>query len=497
MKKIFLGILAVAALTACDPSMDDKNWDGKTVAADQLANGIVIKQYGGDKAACDYTETAGGNWIEFSTNPSKVVRVYYKKKDGSLQDLSTGKANGLFFLKPARGSEPQQTLYFETLEFDGSSVTADKTIEIQAAQALTPEQILLCSNKGEKVWKWDFDQMGTCWGNMGADASWGGDNIAGGGFKWWGVEDAADLVGQANDHAVAGDFKPGEADNDAYMVFSEDGTVKCFDKSGNVIRSGSWEVQNWDPTFEKDAWKAGTLKTSEGATLFPYEINAKNSGGQRFVTEYEIHKLTADQMLLVYPDNGSWNGWQEATYWCFKSDSDPEGMLAGDWTWDFDQLGTCWGNMGADASWGGNDIAGGGFKWWGVENAADLAGQADHVAGAPVAGEYDNDAYMKFDGEGNVLCFDKDGNQIRSGSFEILDWDPTFTNDAWKAGTLKTSEGATLFPYEINAKNSGAPRFVTDYEIHKLTGSQMPLVYPDNGTWNGWQEATYWTFKKK
>jgi len=488
MKKIFLGILAVAALTACDPSYEKNSWDGNTMSAEQLANGITIKQYGGDKSTCDYTETAGGNWIEFSTNPSKVVRIYYKKKDGSVQDLSTAKANGMFYLKPSRGSEPEQTLYFETKEFDGSSVTVEKTITVQAATALTPEMIILCSNKGEKVWKWDFEQMGACWGNMGADSSWGGNDIPAGGFKWWGVEDAAALTDQAN-HAVAGDFKPGEADNDAYMVFAEDGTVKCYDKSGNVIRSGSFEVQNWDPTFTKDAWKAGTLKTSEGATLFPYEINA----GGKFVTEFEIHALTADKMLLVYPDGGKWSGWQEATYWTFSSNSDPEGMLAGDWTWDFDQMGACWGNMGADASWGGNDIAAGGFKWWGVADASELAGQPQHVAGDPVVGEYDNDAYMKFDFEGNVVCYDKDGNQIRKGTYEINDWDATFTKDAWKAGTFKTSEGATLFPYEINAGG----KFVTNFEIHKLTTKQMLLVYPDGGAWSGWQEATYWTFKKK
>lgn len=503
MKKIFLGMMATLALFAsCDPITDDVKWSGEKASAEQLEKGITIKQYGGDKAACNYTETELGNWVEFYTNPSKVVRVYYKKKDGSIQDLSTGKANGLFFLKPARGSEPQQTLYFETLEFDGSTVTVEKTINIEAAKALTPEQMILCSNKGEKIWKWDFDQMkhegnGVCWGNMGADASWGGNDVASGGFTWWGVQDAADLSGQTK-HAVAGDFKPGEADNDASMVFNEDGSVKCLDKDGNVIRQGSWDIKDWDPTFTNDAWKAGTLVTSEGATLFPYEINADG----KFVTNFEIHKLTADKMLLVYPDKGKWSGWQEATYWCFKSDSDPEGVIAGDWTWDFNQMthegnGVCWGNMGSDASWGGNDIAAGGFTWWGVQDAAQLADQAGHVAGTPVAGEYDNDAYMSFDVEGNVACFDKDGNQIRTGTFEFVNWDPTFTADAWKAGILKTSEGATLFPYEINAKDSGGPRFVTEFEIHKLTPSQMLLVYPDKGKWSGWQEATYWCFKKK
>lgn len=313
MKKIYFGLVtALAVLASCDPLVDDKSWSGETMSEEQLSSGIVVKQYGGDKSACDGTETAGGNWIEFTTNPSKVVRVYYKKKDGSIQDLSNGKANGLFFLKPARGSEPQQTLYFETLEFDGSSVTASKTLEIQAATALSPEMILLCSNKGEKTWKWDFEQLGTCWGNMGADASWGGNDIPGGGFKWWGVENAADLAGQ--DGHVAGDKIAGEYDNDAYMTFDDEGNVVCFDKDGNQIRKGTYEIQNWDPTFTKDAWKAGILKTSEGATLFPYEINA----GGKFVTDFEIHKLNTQQMLLVYPDGGKWSGWQEATYWTFK-----------------------------------------------------------------------------------------------------------------------------------------------------------------------------------
>jgi len=491
MKKILFGVIATAALlTACDPAKDDISWNGDTISADVLANGITIKQYGGDKAACDYSSVADGNWIEFATNPSKVVRVYYKKADGSAIDLSVGRANGLFYLKPSRGSASTQTLYFETLEFDGSSVTATKDINVQVATALTLEQVLLCSNKGTKAWKWDFDMLGACWGNLGADATHSGNNIEGAGFKWWGVDDPSQLSEQAK-HAVSGDFKPGEADYEATMVFTEDGIVFCYDRHGNEIRKGSFEVKNFDPTFTKDAWKEGTLSTSEGATLFPYEIN----GGGKFVTEYEIHKLTASQMILVYPDGGVWDGtWKEATYWCFKSDADPEGMLADNiWTWDFDMLGTCWGNMGADGSHSGNNIEGAGFKWWGVDDASQLSGQTNHVAGDVVPGEFDNNATMIFDNEGSVSCFDANGEEIRKGTYEINGWDPLFP-DAWKCGILKTSEGATLFPYEINAGG----KFVTEFEIHKLSPSQMILAYPDGGVWDGtWKEATYWCFKRK
>lgn len=487
MKKIFYGVIAAAALTACDPATDDISWNGETMSAEVLSQGIKLEQFNMD-AEGNLTPATDGNYIKFETNPSKVVEIYYLLADGSESSLSVAKANGMFLLAPSRGSDPTQTVYFRTKEFDGSSVTVTKQVTVQVATELSPEMILLCSNKGEKTWKWDFTQLGTCWGNLGADASWGGNDIPGGGFKWWGVEDAAELEGQKN-HAVDGDFKPGEANNDAYMVFSETGIVKCYDANGNEIRKGSFEIQNWDPTFEADAWKMGTLHTSEGATLFPYEINA----GGKFVTDFEIHALNAEKMLLVYPDGGAWSSWQEATYWTFSSNSDAEGILAGDWTWDFDQLGTCWGNMGADASWGGNDIPGGGFKWWGVEDAAELAGQANHVAGDPVPGEFSNDATMTFDVNGNVECFDADGKSIRKGTYEVQNWDATFTADAWKAGTLHTSEGATLFPYEINAGG----KFVTDFEIHALNSEKMLLVYPDGGAWSGWQEATYWTFKKK
>ena len=488
MKKIFIGMFAASALlTACDPATDNISWSGETMSAEVLGQGIKLEQFNMDEEG-NLIPAADGNWIMFSTNPSKVVEVYYKMADGSESVLSSAKANGVFNLAPSRGSDPNQTLYFRTKEFDGSSVTATKQVTVQVATELAPEMILLCSNSGSKAWNWDPFQMGTCWGNMGADGSWGGDNIAGNGFKWWGVEDPIQLVDQAN-HAVAGDFKPGEADIYASMVFNENGIVKCYDANGNEIRSGKFEIQNWDPTFGNDPWKMGTLHTSEGATLFPYEINA----GGKFVTDFEIHTLNAEKMLLVYPDGGAWSGWQEATYWTFSSCSDPEGMLAGVWTWDFDQMGTCWGNMGADASWGGDNIAGNGFKWWGVDDAAQLADQTGHCAGDPVPGEFSNDATMMFDVDGNVECFDANGVSIRKGTYEVRDWEPRFIKDPWKMGTLHTSEGATLFPYEINAGG----KFVTDYEIHALGEGKLLLVYPDGGAWSGWQEATYWTFKKK
>ena len=114
------------------------------------------------------------------------------------------------------------------------------------------------------------------------------------------------------------------------MVFTEDGLVKCYDANGSEIRNGTYEIKGWTGD-NHDGFKYGVLHTSEGATLFPFEINA----GGRYVTDYWIYSLTTDQMILVYPDNGAFSGWSEGTYWNFKSDSDVSGMMTnyGSKTW--------------------------------------------------------------------------------------------------------------------------------------------------------------------
>ena len=93
-----------------------------------------------------------------------------------------------------------------------------------------------------------------------------------------------------------------------------------------------------------------------------------------------------------------------------------------------------------------------------------------------------------------MKCYDASGTEIRSGNYEI----DLSTEDIWKMGTFKTTEGATLFPYEINAtSNRGAPAYVTDFQIWSISDSEMILTYPDNGAFSGWSEGTYWNFKKK
>ena len=485
-KSILLFAVALGMLTACDPIKEDGSMKIDSFTSSTLLDGAEFSQYADQ--ACS-TPQADGNWIKYSVPKATSVYIYYVKADGSEFKLSSGSAGGVFNFVPARGSDPLQTVYFRFVNANGDEVIASKEFTVQVAAELKPEVRLIASNAyGKKTWKWNVGNntsSGHVWGNFGADGSWRGDALND--FVWWGVDDAADLTGQLG-HSVTGQAI-GEESNDATMVFTEDGLVKCYDANGSEIRNGTYEIKGWTGD-NHDGFKYGVLHTSEGATLFPFEINA----GGRYVTDYWIYSLTTDQMILVYPDNGAFSGWSEGTYWNFKSDSDVSGMMTNygskTWTWNVGNTtssGHVWGNFGADGNWRGEYLND--FVWWGVDDAADLTGQLGHSVTGSATGEENNDATMVLNEDGTVKCYDASGSEIRSGSYEI----DLSTADGWKKGTFKTTEGAILFPFEINAGG----RYVTDFQIFHISGSEMILTYPDNGAFSGWSEGTYWNFKAK
>ena len=485
-KSILLFAVALGMLTACDPIKEEGSMAIDSFTASSLLDGAQFSQYADQ--ACT-TPQSDGNWIKYSVPKASSVYIYYLKADGSEFKLASGSAAGVFNFVPARGSDPNQTVYFRYINANGEETVASKDFTVQVASELKPEIRLIASNAyGKKTWKWNVGNTtssGHVWGNFGADGSWRGDALND--FVWWGVDDAADLVDQLG-HSVTGQAT-GEENNGATMVFTEDGIVKCYDANGSEIRNGTYEIQGWTGD-NHDGFKYGVLHTSEGATLFPFEINA----GGRYVTDYWIYSLTSDQMILVYPDNGAFSGWSEGTYWNFKSDSDISGMMTNygskTWTWNVGNTtssGHVWGNFGADGSWRGEFLND--FVWWGVDDAAELTGQLGHSVSGSATGEESNDATMVLSEDGTVKCYDASGSEIRSGRFEI----DLSTADVWKKGTFKTTEGAILFPFEINAGG----RYVTDFQIFHVSGSEMILTYPDNGAFSGWSEGTYWNFKAK
>ena len=480
-KSILLFAVALGMLTACDPIKEDGTLDVNSYTSDNLLNGAEFSQYA--DAACT-TPQADGNWIKYNIPNVSGIFVYYVKPDGTEFKLHNGAAGGVFNFVPARGSDPNQTLYFKYVNANLQEVVASKQFTVQVAAELAPEIRIIASNDyAKKTWKWDPSITGAVWGNMGYQPGDGVSVGTSGNGQWWGVTSSEEFNGQLQ-HTEDG-TNHGDGDLDAYMVFTEDGLISSYDAGGNVIRSGSYEVKDYNPSGEM---KIGDLVTN--AILWPYEIN---SGGN-IPGKYEIVYLNSSKMTLVYPDGGSQGAWGEATFWHFCSDSDVKGMAYGydkgkDWTWDQSVTGAVWGNMGYQPGDGASVGISGNGQWWGCTNEEDFSGQLQHSNDGALHGDESMDAYFTLTPDGSITRHAGDGSVINSGLFEI---DESVKSD-WKVADLKTTAGTILWPFEINS-GGNMPEW---FEMVYLTNDKMTLVYPDGGEQGAWGEATFWHFKAK
>lgn len=174
---------------------------------------------------------------------------------------------------------------------------------------VTPSKNIL-EGLSERKWSWANDGI-EVWGNAGnsgAGAAFTGTNVDG---KWWGVVDAADLMGQL---AHSGGASYGDESNDAYMVFAG-GKVTSHAPDGTAIRGGFYEL-NIYPEGRNGGWELGKLTTSEPALLFPWSINENGTP----VTEFDIMYMDGDYMNLVYTKGNGAGSWGEITYWRFKGE---------------------------------------------------------------------------------------------------------------------------------------------------------------------------------
>lgn len=492
MKKIiFATIAATALLTACDPSVGNITTPEDTpVTPEQLENGFTYTQFALVNDA--YVPASDGNYIQFSTNPSAVVKIWINGADGTPQVLTSGTANGMFPLAPPRGSNPNQTVYITTRAWDGTEITVSKVITVAVATELSKEMLLLCSNDGSKTWKWDADG-GQIWGNFGYTPGSGEDFAENRSGIWWGVTSTEEFADQQQHRG--GDSVTGDDNTDATMVFYETGIVKCFDAAGGEIRKGSFSIENYDPVNKKvindQAWSVGQLKTAAGSILWPYAIN---TGGLQ-PEEFEIVKLTNTQLILTYAAAGT-GSWSEATFWRFRCNE--ANAMAQDapngWTWDTTDGGAVWGNMGYCGGKGEDVYTGRSGQWWGVTSTEEFNGQLNHTDTGDNAGDGDLDAYMVFGADNVVTSFNAAGNQIRQSDYRFV---PVKGSD-WKVADLQItgSDGGILWPFEIN---SGGNKPST-YEVVYMKDNKMVLVYPDGGDFasNGnWGEASFWRFMKK
>jgi hypothetical protein len=512
MKKLLISSIALlGVLTACDPSKDDISAPSFDINEQEFSDGFSFKQY--SDAECT-VEAADGNYIKYATNPEKLVTIYTLSSDGTQSVLSKKASSGVFKLAPKRGSSPAQTFYARTYNWDGSYLELSRDVNVYVATELTPEVRLLASDAyGKKIWKWDTESYGgRVWGNMGNTPTTGEDFATTGNGIWWGTSPEGIAVDQLQ-HSDTGQAIGEESEN-AYMEFTEDGDIVVYDGSGNKLttRGGKYSVSDYDGKYHAsengavEEWTLGTLNTSAGAILFPFQINT----GGKMPTEFQIIQLDANHLKLVYanPGYGAWdNEGALSTWWAFKSVSDAEASLTGfgtkEWTWDTEyNNGIVWGDMGYYTSDIDGFINNASGLWWGTTPEG-LTDQLQHSDTGVAIGEESADAYMTFDWKtSTVKTYDASGTEIRSGKFEISEWDlgrRTFasndadnSSDSYTLGTLSTDAGSILFPFMINGEGYQP----TDFQIMQLDEDHLKLIYTAAGR-ASWEEATWWAFKAK
>lgn len=477
------------ALCACDPVEEDDSFSAIEYTKEAVSEAFSFTQ--ADKAG---KPAADGNYFTYTTNPAQIVKVFNYKADGSENQLALG-ASGTFQIAPSRGSDPNVKFYVATYNADGTRVVAEKTANVFVKAELTPTERLFCSDLGRKVYKWNTRATdGAFWGNMGYCGGDGSEVYKSGAGKWWGVDGVNEVFDTQLQHSVTGNLT-GEESVNAYMVFTEDGTIEKYDENGAKLNETTYEVVA-QPNEERAAWAPYILKTGENSVLWPFEINA----GGKYVTEFEVVYVSPTAMTLVYPDGGAFDGlggWGEATFWQFKAD-DYEGAIVGvegkgkSWTWNPDAPdGQVWGNMGTDGYQDGTKfgLAGEG-KWWGVTSEEEFADQLQHSVTGELTGEESFDAYFTLTEDGTLKKYDGNGKLLNTCKWAL---NTDKASAPWRVGVLETGENSVLWPFEIN----GGGKYVTEFDVVYADADRLTLVYPDGGKFEGWQEASFWQFKAK
>jgi len=482
MKKVLYFAMAAAMgsmLASCEPALIDGPEPSAAVSETTLASGLTYTQYADE--ACTQEDPAG-NYLKYNSTAG-IVQVFLASAPESV--LQTG-AGGVVKIPVKRGQDPQATLLFKLVNFDGSTTSCQQTVSVTPPTALSAEMLILCSDNGQKVWK--FSQTPSmAYGNGGHTGSGAGfDNGAVDGC-WWGVENADALIDQIQH---AGGTAYGDEDVNAYMVFTEDGVVTSYKSNGEKIRGGKFEVKNYDPA-RSSGWEIGKLVTSEAALLFPWSINE----GGKAVTEFDIMYMTPQLMTLVYTKGNAAGGWGEITHWQFMGATPEPLTLEGKWGWS-STAANVWGNgghTGSGASFNAPGVIDG--NWWGVGTAEELLDQMGH-SGDGNTGDASSDAYMVFEGN-TVATYAADGSKIRGGEYQTVMND--FVSGAgrgasgWELGKLTTDAPALLFPWSINEGG----KEVTEFDIMYFDANNMTLVYTKGNAAGGWGEITHWVFERK
>lgn len=175
-----------------------------------------------------------------------------------------------------------------------------------------------------KTWTWHPTAVmnGAVWGNGGYNAGEIDDSDYLNG-AWWGcgpVDDGSNnTFAEELLHSSVGELT-GEEYSTSKMVLGADGSLTKYDKDGNVLNIGQYGIENWNGgEIISSTYARGYLNTTEGAILWPYQINSNGY----MPTKFEIAYMSSERLILTYAPAGT-GSWAEATWWSFGSDDGVE-----------------------------------------------------------------------------------------------------------------------------------------------------------------------------
>ena len=263
-------------------------------------------------------------------------------------------------------------------------------------------------------------------------------------------------------------------------------TIKQTDEAGNPAADGNYFTYTTSPATEVAFYNLSASGEEN--------VLAHGSSGSFVVLPKRGSSPSQTIYVRVVNTDGSISKISKTYNVFVKQDLDPEiRLLASDsygkkvWKWDTTITGAFWGNMGYCGDAGEDVGISGNGQWWGMVSDEDFAGQLNHSHDGAYHGE-GLKAWMEFDEDGKVNCFNENGEIYQSDSYVVENYNP---NGEWSKGLLKTK--AILWPYEINSGGN----IPGEYEIVYLTADKMTLVYPDGGDYGSlgnWGEATFWHF---
>lgn len=276
---LFLGGLLM--LGACEP-MEERHELGKVYSEEELANYITV--------------TVSGNEVTLENKAPEVIS-YWTTSFGSQSNQNTAKVY-----------IPVANTYTATLTAfaAGGKTTVTKEFEIaqnDPAYFADPMWNLLTNGEAGKTWVWASDiPGGKVWGNGG----YLGNTAPG----WWTLN-VNDIKSQGGDPSDEITFNLNRGMN---FSVNTAGTATVPGKgSGTFNMALGAANQVKDPNG--NVWSLGKITFTNHTIPMGFE---PNTSGKPLHYTFDILKLTADELVLAFPEPGVNAAWGTAWFYMFK-----------------------------------------------------------------------------------------------------------------------------------------------------------------------------------